>query len=338
MLLEGGWRVLRRTIRHPRATGGCFSHGYIVEHTSGQQAYLKALDFSEAFASDDPARALQFATQLFNFERDLYQKCTTGRLSRIVTAIADGKCRTSQDDPATIVQYLIFELASYDVRTQLDLIDSLDVPWALRALHHIAAGLRQLHGIGIAHQDLKPSNVLVFAEESVRSAKVADLGRSVYRGSTGPYDHLHIPGDPAYAPPEFLYSAPPSGWNLRRLGYDAYLLGSMVVFFFARVNMNSLLKDQLHPDHHWENWGDTYDLVLPYLRDAFDRAILRFATTVPPILQDHISRTVRELCDPDPSIRAEFDLSLQQYLSRFDFLATRAELGLLEGVRPHGNR
>src|SRR6266851_917241 len=52
--------------------------------------------------------------------------------------------------------------ADGDVRKHLSPTQSLDIVWILRCLHHIATGLHQLHSAKVAHQDLKPSNVLAF--------------------------------------------------------------------------------------------------------------------------------------------------------------------------------
>src|SRR5947209_9015187 len=69
--LPNGWTVLTQINPKPGATGGFFSVGYRAKHDSGQEAFLKAIDFSEAFASADPVRKLEELTATFNFERDL---------------------------------------------------------------------------------------------------------------------------------------------------------------------------------------------------------------------------------------------------------------------------
>src|SRR6185437_7605631 len=163
--LDGGWKVTERITAGPDATGGVFSVSYIVESAHSGRAFLKALDFSKAF----------------NFERDILQKCADRRMDRVVRAIGDGNVRTTATSGGGVVQYLIFELADRDVRLQLSLSSKVDLAWKLRSLHHIATGLMQLHSAGIAHQDLKPSNVLVFEG---KTSKVSDLGRAAYQGRT----------------------------------------------------------------------------------------------------------------------------------------------------------
>lgn len=334
LVLEGNWKVVSKVERPPQATGSCFSCGYIVESVSGAKGYLKALDYSRALTSPNPARALQAMTEAFNFELALCEKCSGKRLRRVVRAIGDGKVSVRAEDPASVVQYLIFELADSDVRAYLDSFDQFDIAWVLRALHHVATGLKELHGAGIAHQDLKPSNVLVFEEEG---SKVADLGRGAYKGTLGPWDELEIAGDKAYAPPELLYGYVGDDWNLRRFGCDAYLLGSMVVFFFGRGSMTGLLFAEMEESYHWRTWSGTFEEVLPYVRDAFGRAVECFKQDVPDEIREEICVIVRQLCEPYPRLRGHpqnrrgggNQYSLERYVSKFNLLASKAEYGLL---------
>jgi hypothetical protein len=94
-MLEGqalidDWRVVQLVSRPEGATGSNFSVGYLVEHPDGRKGFCKALDYSSMLAQADPALALQFATESFNFERDLYLKCGEHRMSRVVRRYSDG--------------------------------------------------------------------------------------------------------------------------------------------------------------------------------------------------------------------------------------------------------
>ena len=286
LTLDGGWKVLRPVDLSGKTTGGHFSQGYIVENTDGRQGFLKALDYSRALRSKDPARALQAMTAAFNFERDILEECAQKNLSRIIRAIGAGKVHLDPQLPETLVEYLVFELAKGDVRSVLDVGDSFDVAFALRTLHHVAVGLRQLHGLGIAHQDIKPSNVLLFEDEA---SKVGDLGRASKKGQVAPHDSFQVPGDWSYAPPELLYGQVEPDWSRRRFGCDAYLLGSMVVFFFADTSMTALVEAELPSFYHWRHWSGQYGAVLPHIRHALGAAIRTIESDIPKHLRQEIA-------------------------------------------------
>ena len=338
MTLDGGWKVVREVPLSPGSTGGNFSHGYIVENPRGLQAYLKALDYSEAMKAPDPAIVLQALTEAYNFERRVLETCRDKRLDRVVVSIGDGTVRIAGEP----VQYLILELAEGDARVLADAGRRFDLAWMLRALHHVATGISQLHREGIAHQDVKPSNVLSF--DGGKISKLGDLGRAAVIGQAPPHDKYTIQGDPAYAPPELLYGQVDPDWNRRRYGCDAYLLGSMITFFFTGVGMTAFLRRELHSSHAWRTptsvmgWSGDYAGVLPYVRDAFGRAVTYVSNLVPDQLRDEVTLAVRQLCEPDVTLRGHpltrvargNPYSLERYISLFNMLARRAELGLLK--------
>jgi serine/threonine protein kinase len=318
----------------PAPPGGITSQGYLVESADGVRAFLKALDYSAAFPQQElTPRTLQAMMSAYLYERDLLLQCSDRGLSRVVTALASGNVRFADGPPPNVVEYLIFELADGDLARMAELGERFDVAWALRALHHLATGLEQLHRLGIAHQDLKPENVLLFDG----APKLADLGRATRRGTSGPFDHLEIPGDWGYAPPELLYGQVDADWDHRRLGCDAYLLGSMAVFFFTGSSMTALWTGELETRHRWLSWSGSFDQVMPYLRPAFDRAVAAFAAQVPRGLAADLERIVRQLCEPDPRRRGHprertvlfgNPFRLDRYVAKFEHLAKRAEAGL----------
>lgn len=337
--LKNGWRVVTKLDRPEAATGGNFSCGYIVERSDGQRGYLKALDFFSGLPeSDDPARSLEPLLKAFNFERALLSRCKEKRLSRVVTALDDGAITVPRVPPPATVQYIIFELADGDVRTQMARADELDIAWALRSLHQIAVGLKQLHSINVAHQDLKPSNVLLF--EGLTSSKLADLGRAATKGEEPPHYKFDVAGDRGYAPPELLYGYVPRSWEAKRKGCDAYLLGSMISSLFTTVAMTPLIMRGLDPRFRWHNWRGSYQEVLPYVRAAFADAVVYVADEFPPDFRSELREALEQLCDPDPFLRGHprnrgmrsgDQYSLQRYVSKFNLLASQAEFRLARG-------
>jgi serine/threonine protein kinase len=257
-------------------------------------------------------------------------------------AIGDGKITIPGVVGIATVQYIIFELAEGDVRVQMDAAQGFDAAWALRTLHQIATGLRQLHGIGAAHQDLKPSNVLLFNGRT--SSKVADLGRAAVRGQRPPHEDDVVAGDPAYAPPEVLYGEPPADWAARRMGCDAYHLGSMIVFFFTTGSMTPLLLSFLDRTHWPHQWVGSYQEVLQYIYSAFEKALHEIEQLVPEVERGELMEIVRQLCEPDPSLRGHPKnrltpgnrYSLERYVAWLNLLATQAEYRMTGGQRGSG--
>jgi serine/threonine protein kinase len=316
----------------PKATGGHFSTGYPVTRRDGTHGFLKALDYSLAFnfPPNEIALKLQEITEAINFERSLLKTCGDKNLDRIVRAVSSGTIRLNSTAPTDVVEYLIFELADADARHQMDSVRKVELAWIFRTLHHIATGLRQLHLQEIAHQDLKPSNVLVFKEAEGR--KLADLGRAWRAGENPPHNSFVVAGDKTYAPPELLYGFVPSSERARRFGCDLYHLGSMVMYFFSGIGTTGAMVSMLHPQFWPGHWTGTFDQVLPYLQDAFGKVLGDFSAAVDTPFQEELTQTLKHLCSPDPAMRGHpknrgrlvDQYSLERYISQFDRLAVRA--------------
>ena len=339
LTLSSGWRVVERLPIQDGATGGFFSCQYLVVKDS-RNAFLKALDYSKAgeiaaqMGSDIPT-ALQSLIQAYNFERNLLKQCARKRMDRVVVALEDGSVRVDEGVFGE-VSYLIFEPADGDIRNHLAVVARVDIAWLLRCLHHIATGLYQLHASSVAHQDLKPSNVLVF-ERTI--SKVADLGSASIKGIECPRDGVTFAGDSTYAPPELLYGHIDLEWNRRRQACDVYHMGSMVVFLFCGVGMTAMLLKHLPIEYDYRTFNGTYAQALAEVRDAFGRAIQECTANIPgDKLRAALREAISQLCDPDPLLRGHplnrrgiaNQYSLERFVSLFNLLARRAEIGILE--------
>jgi eukaryotic-like serine/threonine-protein kinase len=185
----------------------------------------------------------------------------------------------------------------------------------------------------IAHQDLKPSNVLIFyINKMLAISKVADLGRASRAGHPSPYDEENWAGDPNYAPPEILYSYIEPEWAKRRIAGDLYMLGGLVSFVFSQTTSIATLLHEL-PLQFWPgNWSGSFEDVLPYLLNAFSSTVDKFREIVTSKLHDDLIPVFWQLCHPDPQKRglpgvAMNKTALEKYLSKFDLMASRAEAG-----------
>lgn len=330
--LDGGWEVVEQIERTAAQTGGFFSQGYIARSATGQEAFLKAMDFSHAAEQADFARAIEALARQFNFERDLLAFCANRRMRNVVRSIGEGVVDVVGDGNwLNKVQYLLFEPAEGDLRKIVAAYDELTVAWCLRVLHETAVGLQQLHGAMVAHQDLKPSNILSFANEN--KVKLGDLGCASMRGHGCPRDALHIPGQKSYAPPEQLYGYTHPDWAIRRIGSDMYQLGSICCFLIAGPSLNSMLVQHLDPEFLWTNWQGTYEEVLPHIKFAYAKVVDQLAGQLTSPLERQVLQIVRELCEPDLKARGDpfrirrkqFQYTVEPYVSRLGNLRKQAE-------------
>lgn len=335
--LDGGWRVTSLCQKKPNATGSSFSVGYQCENKDGRKGFLKALDYSHALMHPDRARILNGLTTAYLFEVELHQKCEQHRVTRVSRCIGSGSVPTSSPT-SHAVDYLIFELADSDIRAHLDAMTNADAVFTLRTLHHVATGLKQLHGAKMAHQDLKPSNVLVFGKEV--GSKLGDMGRGWCSEVSGPYDNMPFAGDPSYAPIDIVYGAPYPDPVHRRFGTDMYHLGNLIAFLFSRTHINGLLARHVELSHRPRAWAGTYVDVLPYLQVAFEKALDDIEAHVPTSIWPEIRGAIWECCQPDTSRRGHplnrhegaNPFSFERYLSLFDLLAYRLDIGKKKAI------
>lgn len=332
--LGNDWKVVGDVRPSADATGGNFSHSYRVRHADGRQGFLKAFDFSEAFETGaDTISLLRLLTTCYEHERDLLLHCRDRRHSKVSLALEHGRI----DVPGlprmeATVHYIIFEMADGDIRTQVDTSNRFNTLWCTKALSDVCLGLWQMHRDFIAHQDVKPSNVLVYG--ATGDFKVGDLGRASRRGASAPHDGLAFPGDATYAPPEFLYGYVDPDFIKRRIGSDLFMLGNIASFLFAGVNIMSVLMSHLATQHRPGEWRGTYAQVLPYLASAFTLALEDLRPVLDIDVRDDMLRIVRELCNPDLHSRGHKrglgrhdQFSLERYVTELDVLSRRVEIG-----------
>ncbi|MCL5020429.1 MAG: protein kinase [Bacteroidetes bacterium] len=305
LTLDSGWEVLEKIKKGPGATGGFFSVCYKVRK-DGQISFLKAFNFasflamSKSMGLNKPiVDIMKEMSSAFIYERDLSKICRDHHVSKVVFVKGAGEQFVSGFS-VTYVPYLIFDMADSDVRAKLTFTENLDAAWKLKSLHSIAVGLRQLHNLDVSHQDLKPSNVLLFNGES----KLGDLGRSTT---------LRID----------------SYWRIRSFAADSYLFGSMVTFYFIGVTMNALIRKHIPDNLSWEKFRGAFGDVAPYILDAFRKSLDELEGCITePVLKADIRGMVEYLCFPLPEKRGHPKIiggigdqyNLERVISRLDYL------------------
>lgn len=339
--LPNGWVVTRKLRTGPGAadeTGGHFSVGYVAERDK-REAFVKVFDLATALAVDmsNIMAAMAKIAQDHQYESNLLDLCNSAGLDRIVTVLDRGQAMIAAPGGfPTPLPYIVFELANGDIRKTLAKSTAIEEAWLFRMLHQVAVGLQQLHGQAIAHQDLKPSNILTFDEAG---AKIADLGRASRNDGRGgmPHDGLTIAGALAYAPPEQAYGVQATEWRDRREGCDLYHLGCLIAFVFTGTTPNEAylgLPEAIRPPTWGGKWNDSYEAVYPQISATFAAYLAEMKADLPGWAADRIISLVADLCNPDylrrgdPTARGQADapLGIDRFISRLDRLAHDAKV------------
>ncbi len=324
----GGWLIGERVEFPADHTSGKYSDCFYVSK-DGQRAFLKALNIARFELS-------QLADVLsgFDYEGMLLNNCRKERLNRVVQILDSGRI---EHDPTQIpilryVPFLVLELAQGDIRSTIDVSDIVEDSWRFQVLHQTTAALLQLHKKAIAHQDLKPSNVLTFDGGVL---KLGDLGCSSQQGQPAPHDRAATPGAFAYAPFEQRYGYLSPDWIERRISTDVFHLGCLVVFAFTNMCFPMAVMSKLAEPYQPKNWGDSYLSVAPHVLAAALETLSDISMDFPQLYRAEITEIVKELCHPMPSERGKprgvsittpNRLWLERYVSRFDILMKKATI------------
>lgn len=330
-VLPGGWHVIARA---ESAARGASSSVYWLVERDGKRAFLKAVDLRQAIRSNPqrPMEAVEHVSRAYNYELELLEACGGRGMDRVVRALDHGAYRVDDNDELSSVFYLIFELADGDLR-EVAGSRELGIEERLSAVHDVAVGISQLHAAEIAHQDLKPANLLVYSED-MAGVRLADLARASRPEGSMPHDRRPFAGARSHAPPEGLYATSPPDWPARR-ACDLYHLGSILLFLWAGVSATSAWVNRLNPELIPRSLGGPYEGsfndVLPFVRSAIGEVCEEFPDIGNPELRGKLVAAFRELCDPDPALRGDprerighrDKLSVERYVSRFDLWEKR---------------
>lgn len=336
-----GWTIIRKlpkpgTRGAEDLTGSWFSMGYIASK-GDKEAFLKVIDVQRALIFSPVSTLMErmkLVTDSHGFECSILEICSKAKLDRVVQILAMGELPPPQGTWIPI-PFILFELADGDVRKIVSRTNKLDDAWRLNVLHNVAVGLQQLHGQQIAHQDLKPSNVLLF-DRNDGGAKIGDLGQASRNGMNSNHDGLVIAGATNYAPPEQVFGIIPERWEDRREGCDLYHLGSLVTYIFAGITPTDYymktLAEEIRP-FMWQGRGTCdYQKALPMLKLSFTAFVVEVGSNFPEWAKNELSQIVINACNPDYTKRGDPDarkragspIGIETFVSRFDRLAKRA--------------
>lgn len=332
-VLNGRWVVLDRLARDGGDTGSSRSSCYYAVSPEGRHAFVKAYDFRRDDIGGDTER-LQRILSEFNNERRVHEYCRDRNLSR-VTQIYDHGVEAVEGQG---VHFLVCEYADRSLRNYHP-PGSGDVPAhdRLVALRKIASALVQLHSVGVAHQDVKPSNAVYFDDDRI---KITDLGSaSCIHLPAPPHDDDPYVGQPNYAPYELLYnSGHQASWHRRRYGCDVFLLGNLIFTSFVGCSLTPLAMHALNERLWPENFSGPYEEILPDLTSAHALVIPEFMQPfVPDCIFGDLVNLVGSLAHPNPEKRglgrrapgAHPSFDLHRSVGTLNTLAARARINEL---------
>lgn len=342
--IDGGWTIIEElprpgTVGAEDLTGGQFSACYIVERMKDkktERAFLKVIDVNVAAAAfkGDVMRGLKLATDSYTIEKTILDICQRARLDRIIRVMDVGQMPPAAGGSLP-APYILFENADGDLRKLVSRGAAFDNAWKLRVLHDVAVGLQQLHQQKIAHQDLKPSNVLIFNNDG-QGAKIGDLGRSSIQGHAAPHDRLPVAGAISYAPLEQIFGITPTRWEDRREGCDLYHLGTLTSFLFTGQAPNDYYRTSLPAEVLPVGWGGLgktdYATALPFFTAALTEFTAKVSVDFPDWGRDELVQILLNTCEPDYEKRGDPDarrragspIGIETFVSRFDRLSRRA--------------
>jgi hypothetical protein len=196
VVVPRGYRVGCWEVREPIATGA-FGSVYAARRTGGTTDHLPAKAALKFLPTGTGTpRQLAHLRELVDREVELYRRLKRPRLIRMYDTLTVDDPGRPELDGATV---LVLERAEGSLAALLAAVPR--PPGGPALLAQTCEGLHQLHSAGWVHGDLKPANVLLMADGSVR---LADFNMAAELEGT----HAYTPAfsTPDYTPPELLWT------------------------------------------------------------------------------------------------------------------------------------
>lgn len=308
--LSSGWKITKKLIKKVGSSGANFGICYLAEK-DGKTAFVKAVDFRRAFTQANFVAAIAELANHAIWEKEVMEYCRDRGMSQVVQLINHEEVLLPQaaGDVTQRISCLVMEVGAGDLRGELNAANDKPESWKLYVARDIALALDQLHRRGIAHLDVKPSNVIVVPTDTEvgASMKLGDLGRVVRKGMPGPFDALLWPGDPTYQPPEKWYGYQSSQWNDNRESCDAFMLGSLLVFLFTGLAMSTLLHHHIPDAYKPALYRGHFDEpLLDVLTLAQSQVLVTYVKPALPLpVRDELLSIISDLTNPNPEKRGD---------------------------------
>ncbi len=162
------------------------------------------------------------------------------------------------------------------------------------SIDQIARGLRAMHRLEMIHQDLKPDNILI---DKNNTLKIIDFGSTKIAGIAEiktPVEHAHILGTANYSAPEYFKGEPGTAQSdIFSLGVIAYeMLTGHLPFGETSVQRADKKRFVYTPAHHYN----------PAVPDWMDAALEKATHPNPKRRYALLSEFVHDLSHPNESI------------------------------------
>ncbi|NSL42966.1 serine/threonine-protein kinase, partial [Streptomyces sp. 8P21H-1] len=190
-----GYRVGPWEVREPIATGA-FGSVYEARGDRAREGLPRSVALKFMPTGTGTPRQLAHLRELTERELELHRRLSRPRLIRLYETRTVDDPDHPELDGATV---LVLERAESSLAALL--ARSPRPAHGPALLAQVCEGLVQLHGAGWVHGDLKPANVLLMADGSVR---LADFNMAAELEGTHAYTPAFSTSD--YTPPELLWS------------------------------------------------------------------------------------------------------------------------------------
>ncbi|MGW4019849.1 protein kinase domain-containing protein [Streptomyces sp. NPDC005009] len=190
-----GYRLGAWEVREPLASGAFATVYHAVRHTADEGGLPRRAALKFLPTGNRASRQPHHLRDLAEREVRLLRRLRSPRLIRMYDTLTVDDPGRPELDGATV---LVLERAEESLDAVLERSPVPEAGAALLA--QICGGLHQLHHAGWVHGDLKPANVLLMADGSVR---LADFNTAAELEGT----HAYAPAfaTPDYTPPELLW-------------------------------------------------------------------------------------------------------------------------------------
>lgn len=171
--------------------------------------------------------------------------------------------------------YFVMPLCLFSIDEKMDKLQA-NPEFAIDILLNVCKGINALHISGIIHRDIKPKNILIAHDNTVKISDLG-LGKFAIRDSSIITSSNIYMGTQGFIPPEFYKVGGTKNADIRS---DIYQLGKTIYNIFTNTNPSLIQKDILpggllfiiqkcindNPDNRYQSVNDLANALSSYLK------------------------------------------------------------------------